>query len=168
MARLEQDREDILREATGLVERVELSLHGTAEQIVIGFRCNGAASFYVDQDPVFHFNVGGELRRGYRDGRLLKAERGSLVALQRRRTPDEVQLVRHESDALETEEYLAFAKQHLRQIQDALNSGQYKIVGQVPDGANVVERILEWLDRRGETIHIAERPHVAAKSRAPE
>ena len=47
MAKEERDREDIFREATALVERVELSgIVGQAEPVVIGFRRNGCGSIY--------------------------------------------------------------------------------------------------------------------------
>jgi len=73
MAREEEPREDLLREATALVERVELQIEGFAETIVAGFRRDGAASFYFGQDFVFQFNTANQLRRGYVEGRLFKA-----------------------------------------------------------------------------------------------
>ena len=44
MARREQDREDILAEATALVERVELQIAGETDPIVVGFRRNPATA----------------------------------------------------------------------------------------------------------------------------
>ena len=46
MARHEEDREDLLAEATALVERAELVVEGAAESVVIGFRRDGCASIY--------------------------------------------------------------------------------------------------------------------------
>ena len=70
MARDESDREDLLREATALVERIELAPADAAddEHIVAGFRRDGALSIYFGADPVYHFNSAGELRRAYCDG----------------------------------------------------------------------------------------------------
>jgi hypothetical protein len=102
----ESDREDLLREATALVERAELKIVGHAEPIVIGFRKDGSASFFFGADPVYQFNSAGELRRAYIGGLLYKAERGHLVALRRERTATEVSLVRSELTAYETTAFL--------------------------------------------------------------
>src|SRR5262245_23531542 len=96
MARQESAREDILREATALVERVELQVPNAPEHVVVGFRRNGAASVFFGADPVYQFNEAGELRRAYVGGELYKAERGGLVALCRERGEREVALVRRE------------------------------------------------------------------------
>src|ERR1700704_5517811 len=100
MAREESSREELLREATALVERVELipNVAISDGHIVAGFRRNGALSVFFGEDPVYQFNAAGELRRAYTNGKLLKADRGRLAALQRVRTQNEVQLVRHELD----------------------------------------------------------------------
>ena len=98
MARQENPREDLLAEATALVERAELRIAGFAEPIVVGFRRNGAASIYFGQDAAYHFNTANELRRAFIGGTLYKADRGRLAALVRRRTAAEVELVRHDLD----------------------------------------------------------------------
>src|SRR5687767_7509073 len=99
MAREETDREDILREATALVERVELLVPGCAESVVMGFRRNGSASFFFGADPVYQFNTSGELRRAFVTGQLIKADRGTLAAFDRHRTETEVQFVRRDLNA---------------------------------------------------------------------
>ncbi len=101
MARDEEDREDLLREATALVERVELQIYGLLESVVAGFRRDSAASFFFGQDVVYQFNTACELRRGFFEGKLLKAERGRLIQLTRQRTAESVNLVRHELTPLE-------------------------------------------------------------------
>ena len=73
MSRLERDREDLLREATALVERAEIRLGDFDEAVIVGFRSGGAASFYFGADPVFQFNADNQLRRGFVGGRLVKA-----------------------------------------------------------------------------------------------
>ncbi len=70
MARDESSREDLLREATALVERIELVPHATDpliaasdlfdKHIVAGFRRDGALSVFFGEDPVYHFNAEGE------------------------------------------------------------------------------------------------------------
>src|SRR5215216_4505512 len=93
MAREGSSREDLLREATALVERIELLPRTTdrsmvasdlvGEHIIAGFRRDGALSIFFGEDPVYQFNAAGALRRAYCDGKLLKAARGRLAALQR-------------------------------------------------------------------------------------
>ena len=46
MAQRETNREDLLREATALVERAEIRIPGESEPIVVGFRRDGSASFF--------------------------------------------------------------------------------------------------------------------------
>src|SRR3954468_24098136 len=116
MSRRESDREDLLREATALVERAELNVAGLEESIVIGFRRDGAASFYFGADPVYQFNAVGQLRRGFVAGRLIKAERGRLVALSRERTENEVALVRHELSTAEATVALAECSSFLNRL----------------------------------------------------
>src|SRR5437588_282047 len=86
MARETTDREDLLREATALVERAELAVADWPEPVVIGFRRDGAASIYFGGDPVYQFNARGELRRAFVADRLFKAEHGILAALDRQRS----------------------------------------------------------------------------------
>ena len=53
MAREEKEREDIFREATALVERIELSgLAGQAGSVVVGFWRNGCTSIYFGVESV--------------------------------------------------------------------------------------------------------------------
>src|SRR6186997_1242741 len=102
MARRESEREDLLREATALVERAELTLEGSEEPIVVGFRRDGSASFFFGVDPVYQFNAACELRRAFVGGLLYKAERGRLVSLSRQRTMESVALFRAELTAQAT------------------------------------------------------------------
>ena len=56
MAREEHARENLIAEATALVERVELLLAGLPEPVVAGFRPDGSASLFFADDPVYQFN----------------------------------------------------------------------------------------------------------------
>ncbi len=159
MARHEQDREDILREATALVERAEFVIGGYDQPIVIGFRRDGSGSIFVGPDPVYQYNSMLELRRAFIEGRLIKAEHGRLAVLTRRRTGGEVQLLRHDLNETETATLIDELKDNLRRLRDAIQQQRFKLVGQVPDDAEVVDRIRVWLDRLGEDIVIAKSPH---------
>ena len=147
MAREESSREDLLREATALVERIELIPNGAADDqhIVAGFRRDGALSVFFGEDPVYQFNAAGELRRAYRDGKLLKATRGRLAALQRVRTQNEVQLVRHE---LSWEEEVAFMNQmeeRLRDFAQRIDANLFEVAGQGRPDIDVLSRLKNCL-----------------------
>jgi glycine/D-amino acid oxidase-like deaminating enzyme len=157
MARHESEREDLLREATALVERIELSLYG--QSVFAGFRRDGCASFYFDGDPAYHFNTQRQLRRAFVAGRLLKAEQRRLVSLERRRDAEEVALIRHEMTPVEIRALVQTAMQQLAQLGAAIQQQGAQIVGQVPPDGNVMQRVQQWLAGLT-TIEIAESPHV--------
>lgn len=160
MARQEQDREDILREATALVERAEIAAGGFAETVVIGFRQSGAASVFFGADPVYQFNTANELRRAYRDGRLIKAESGKLIELERRRAEGQVQMIRWELDDEQSAEFLSTARRMLLQLRQSLDSNEFDLIGQVPAEADVIARTVEWLASLPAEITIATKANV--------
>ena len=162
MARQEQDREDLMREATALVRRVELQLPGHAEPWVVGFRRGGAASIYVGAQPVFQFNTAGEIRRGFWNGRLVKAEQRRLVYLERRRTDVEVQLVRHEFTDAEMIEFLELAVETVDRLRRGLHSSGIEILKQVPANADVVADLKAWLSSLPATLSVASVPNVGS------
>ena len=160
MARSESDGEDLMREATALVERAELRLAGAAEPIVIGFRRDGAASFFFGAEPVYQFNSAGELRRAFVGGLLYKAVKGRLVAMRRERTEAETLLVSRELPESETAAFLAAASQRLSGLQEALVRGEYEVTDQAPAEADAIRRIRQWLKSRPAAISIARAPNV--------
>lgn len=165
MAQSEHDREDILREATALVERVELWLPDQPEAIVVGFRQDGSASFFFGVEPVLQFNARCEFRRGYEDGRLLKAQQGRIVALRRAREDQQVTLY---SQALSDEESAEFARSSLELLtglRDAIRKDAARIGRQVPDEANVIGRVRQWLEDFDGKWVVANQPNVGGSSR---
>jgi hypothetical protein len=159
MARSEQHREDVLQEATALVERVELWMPDHSHPIIAGFRRDGSASFFVGEDPVLQFNARGELRRAYDQGRLLKASAGHLVSMRRERDAEQVTLLSHE---LTTEETAAFCSRMLPlliALRDSLRNGTARIARQVPAESDVSQRVLDWLNSLQEPLVIARRPN---------
>jgi hypothetical protein len=161
MSRQEHEREDLLREATALVERVELTIPGQYEPIFIGFRKDGAASFYFGQDRVYHFNTAGQLRRAYLSGVLYKADQGKLVALQRERSATETILARHELSTEQSQTVLDEAQLLLSRLSAAITTAAIKVTGQVPADAAIVPRLQNWLAAHGAHLTIAARPNVA-------
>ena len=166
MARQENDREDLLADATALVERVEVAVAGFERPLVAGFRQDGSASIYFGAEPAYHFNSLGELRRGFVAGLLYKTERlsgttlGGLVSLKRHRAAGEVQLLRHDLTPDETCRFLDALANRLTILRQSLEQRNYQIVGQVPADAKVVERLRDWLERLQVPIVIASSPRV--------
>jgi len=159
MAREEVEREDLLRDATALVERVEIQTTGDSGALVIGFRENGCLSFYFGEESAYHFNSAGHLRRAYADRLLYKADRDRLVALEKKRTAGEVHMLRHDLDQVASEEFLAQLRSRLVDVRDALEQGDFERVAQVPSDASVVERVKNWLSQLPPTITVAHSPH---------
>lgn len=149
MARDAQDREDLLRDATAFHHRVELRFEGAYQAIpvVAGFRGEGALSVYFDQDPVYHFNTSGELRRAFVDGMLLKAESGGLVQLQRSTSTQETAMVRHELSQAEQQSFCQAMQRRLEQLHASLTEQGYELVGAVPsdEAGQIIADLLDWL-----------------------
>ncbi len=145
MMREETDREDLLREASALVERVEFTATGFAAPIVAGFRRNGALSLFFDADPVYQFNTTGELRRAFRQGHLIKAENRRLFELKRTRNRGQTVLLKSELDSAATEQLLGELTGKLTALLQQLSACQITIVGQVPPAGNVVPRLTRVL-----------------------
>jgi hypothetical protein len=160
MARHEADKEDLLSEATALVERVELSLFSRQSGVTLtaGFRSDGAASIFFGADPVYHFNAAGELRRAYCDRLLFKANHGRLISLRRVRTEVEVRLLRHELSDAEQTAFLGHMQTALCELATALTRNEFKMIGQVPKDVDVIGRLKAWLAQQDFT-KIAAAPH---------
>jgi hypothetical protein len=165
MARREEDKEDLMREATALVRRVEVLRPSHEGACVIGFRRDGAASVFFGADPVFQFNQAGELRRAFSRGRLVKADHGRLVWLERVRTKTEVQLRRRDFTGQEERDFLAQARLRLDELRQELASGSARASQQVPPGEDVLTDVLRWLAALPKTLAIAARPHAGGKPR---
>ena len=166
MPRLEQDREDLLAEATALVERVELQLPGsdepvTATMVVVGFRTSGAASLFFGGDPVYQFNSAGELRRVFANGKSYKADRGRLVAIERSTgSTGRIELAMRPLEPDAQQQLCDDMASRLAALTVTLREGTATVAGEVPPGAEVRQRVAKWLEQRGGTLPIAEGPQV--------
>lgn len=160
MARREQSREDLLAEATALVECIELALPHWTEHVVIGFRRDGAASVYFGEDPAYHFNTHAELRRAYLAGRLIKAEQGYLVAMHRQRTAAAVELISQRCEPAEVARIGAECLQRLQDLSRQLSAQQFTVVGQVPPQVDVLGQVQSWLSTVTARFVIAQSPRV--------
>jgi hypothetical protein len=159
MARERQDREELLAEATALVERAELMVEGESQPVIAGFRRDGCLSLFFGPERVYQFNTRHALRRAYVAEKLYKAEKGRLVALDRRREAGAVYLVRHELDQAESERFLDDMIRRLNSLLHALAGQRFTVAGQVPVNAAVAERVRDWLAEHANNIRIAISPH---------
>jgi len=171
MARASQDREDLLRDATAFATRVQLKVpSGERSRVVFaGFRMGGAMSIYFDQDPVYHFNTAGHLRRAFVNDDLVKAERGRLVCLRRQRheerheerSESESALIRNAMTPLEQQDFCQTVRQQLHDFLQEIVEESYVMDGQVQEDGkeNVLQRLTVFLEQLGEIV-VAESPHV--------
>lgn len=161
MAREESDREDLLREATALVDRAEFQCEGWDEVVVCGFRRQGTLSLWIGPDEVYQFDSHQALRRVYWQAKLLKAERGRLVELTRKRTPRQTLLVRRELSESEEAEHLQRLARRVEQLRTVMRQGRYRLRGEVSaSGQSVTERLAQWLDRFPLPPSVAATPRV--------
>jgi hypothetical protein len=142
MARHESDREDLMREATALVRRVELHVPGEPEPVVCGFRADGRLSIYFGTDPVYHFDASGRLRRAFAAGDLFRSQGTTLARLTRVRQPARTELRRHDLHPDELALFLRTAHARLGSLATALDRCGTRVLRCVPDPAG---RILDDL-----------------------
>jgi hypothetical protein len=159
MARHEQDREDLLTEATALVERLELRVPQQAEPLVLGVRRDGCLSVYFTPNDAYHFNTRHELRRAYQGGALLKAERGRLISLTRQRTPNAMELLPQALSDAEQAQLLTDFQRQLAELGEALNRSEGEVLRHVPADLPALDRARQWLAQIPVPIHIAASPH---------
>ncbi|MBA63830.1 MAG: hypothetical protein CMJ76_15865 [Planctomycetaceae bacterium] len=167
MAKQQQDKEDILREATALVNRVELqSFQDTdsPQSVFVGFRRDGAISFFFDTEPVYQFNSRHAFRRGYYQNTILKAEQGKIVQLVRTRKGEQLILLRRDYSDQQTVAFVQEMQQNLLELYSYLQSEQYRIVGAVVQQGteqDLVSQIAVWIKKHASEIQIAEAANVA-------
>ncbi|GIW90528.1 MAG: hypothetical protein KatS3mg109_0960 [Pirellulaceae bacterium] len=146
-----------MREAVALVERLCLGA-ATGEEIVIGFRRDGSASIYVNQDPAWHFNRFGQLRRAYESGQLIKAERGRLFRMVRRREPHQVVLASTPMTEEEQAQWVAAVTTQIQRLEQRWHDGELVVVEQIPPDQPVADRARQLLASLAKGFTIAASP----------
>ncbi len=128
MARDQQDREDLIAEATGLVTRMEFTVPSFDGPIVIGWKRNRAFSIYLDQDPVYQFDAIFRLRRAYVKTRLYRSQGETIAELTRHQTPNQTILARIDLDLLSCAEFLQTMTSTLRSILQDISQNRFAMV----------------------------------------
>ena len=120
MARHEADREDLIRDATGLRNRIEWVVPGEPEPVVTGLKSNGHLSLYFGQDPVYQFDSAGRLRRAYAGAFLYRTEGATLARIHRERSAGETTLQRRDLSVDELTDFLAAMTTRVRRLRASL------------------------------------------------
>ena len=154
MAETEHGGEDLMRTATAMTPRIEIAVEGFSSLVFVGFR-RSSGSLYVGEDPAYHFNGAGEIRRAYYQGRMVKAEAGNLVALISKRHEGSGDLVRDELDAVSTAAFLADAGKVLEALAEALEQGCFRVTRQVPEKEDLIARCRQWLTDLPRPLRVA-------------
>lgn len=117
MVRHEEDKEDLIADATALVDRAEFWLAegvpSASVLITAGFRRGGQLSLYFDQDPFYQFDTDGRLRRALEDSFLYRSQGETLARLHRERQEGRTALVRSD---LSRDELLSFRNRLLTRV----------------------------------------------------
>lgn len=183
MAKNTQDREDLLRDGTQFVRRVELEVRQLSEAkvapgndppptiVFCGFRDNDAFSVYWGQDTVIQFNANGELRRAFwRDGKIASFKHA--LHWLNSEGDGRVRLARTAFTEDESREFKLLVERVLSDLMSALDdlaateSTRSTLRGQIPDEA-VVPEVRAWLASRTTPIEFAMHPGVGKKSASP-
>ncbi|MEE3371589.1 MAG: hypothetical protein VX346_19815 [Planctomycetota bacterium] len=146
MARAQQPREELLRDATALVERVSLQVSYWTEPVVIGFRSNGAVSIYFGEDPVYQFNRDDELRRSHWRGQRIKAQQRQLKLLRQEPGSPRLQLSNTDLGTDQTNAFVDELAKRLELLRTAVFRRKLRVIGQVPERPDLLPRLHIWLE----------------------
>jgi hypothetical protein len=160
LARNAHPREDLLCDARGLVPRVLIraEFEGVPVEVLFGFR-GDALSIYFGDDPAFHFNSRGDLRRAFVGDRIIKAERGQLVSLTPKRSSDQTALMAMVMSSAAVSALLNDLRQRLSTLAGLLATNEATVLGCQPEDADPLPRIRSWLAAHSQPA-IARSPRV--------
>lgn len=147
MARHEAEREDLMREATALRRRGEWDVPGFSAPVTAGFRDGGGCSVYFGQDPCYHFDAGGALRRAFVGEKLYRTQGHTLAELVRVRTERATVLQRRDLEEHGLSSFLAHMREHLSRLSAALQSGETVLLRQEPENSDIGAELATWLAR---------------------
>ncbi|WP_145367385.1 hypothetical protein [Maioricimonas rarisocia] len=147
MARIETDREDLMREATGLRPRGELRMPHSDTPVIAGFRSDDRCSLYFDADRCYHFDADGRLRRAFVDGHLYRTQGTTLARLNRERSAEQTTLLRHDLTDDELTLFVDTMRERVRQLLEAFENRTAAVVQVVPADATFPIRLQTALHR---------------------
>ncbi len=147
MSRNEADREDLIRVATAFHSRAEWRIPGEPDVVFLGLKRDGSWSIYCGQDPVYHFNANGQLRRAYVGGFLFRTQGTTLARLHRDRSDLETTLVRSDLNAADLAAFLEAMDHRLARAAQSLTERTAELVrsiveDELPDFVGLMQRSL--------------------------
>lgn len=151
MARQETDKEDLIRDATALVERAEIVCDGWESVITTGFFRDGRCAIYFDQDPFYQFDSSGRLRRAFEAGFLYRSQGTALARIERHRSGTEnakasaVVLCRTDLSASVLVQFHMRMTRRLIRLHDAIRLGAYSVRRACPSGGGIPAQTLPLL-----------------------
>lgn len=153
MARIEEDKEDLMVDATALVHRAEFvrtddddAAH-TWHVVTIGFRKDDSLSVYFDQDPFYQFDAAGLLRRALEDSFLFRSQTATLAKLHRARSESSTTLSREDLAPEQLNAFRRRMRKHVEELVSLLADGQLERRRVVSDDEAVNQRIVDALRR---------------------
>ncbi|MEZ6122354.1 MAG: hypothetical protein R3C49_04145 [Planctomycetaceae bacterium] len=153
MARHEADKEDLMVEATALVERAEYQCRSDDSEacswsvVTVGFRRDQSLSVYFDQNPFYQFDPEGRLRRAHVDGLLYRSQTTTLACLQRARTETATTLLRRDLDESELRQFRNRLRLLLTNLQQLFERQELVCLREVTSVADFATRVSESLNR---------------------
>ncbi|MEZ6056096.1 MAG: hypothetical protein R3C01_05260 [Planctomycetaceae bacterium] len=144
MATDEQDREDLMKEATALTRRGEWLVPDELETVIAGFRRDDSLSLYFGPDPVYQFDPAGRLRRAFVDGHLFRSEGTTLAQLDRRRVDGRSELIRVDLSSVELTRFLETMTHRLDRFLNSLTQKTATLQQSHPANTTTGETI-DWL-----------------------
>jgi hypothetical protein len=157
MARKTEDREDLVRDATAYIRRIEFVVSGQ-EPIFVGFRAGGEPSFYFGQDHVLQFNSQYELRRAFWQDRMLASYQRRMNWLQR--GDGRVRVIRTPLTASEYDEFKRASIERLRGLETLLQNDELAVQGEIPAGGNLEAEMSPWLAQHAGELRLARHPGI--------
>lgn len=156
MARTESDKEDLIAEATALVERAEFRrVEASGEMssqasrwgtLTVGYRSNGSLAIYFDQDPFYQFDADGLLRRAFEDGFLYRSEADTLAKLHRERTESQTTLQRSDLNETQLGKFRQRMNGRLTELRQMFQSGAFVSPRQVSPRGDIVPRTIAAIE----------------------
>ena len=128
-------------------------------QIFVGRRKTGGVSIYFDEDPVYQFTESGELRRAFVIGKKYAAHLGKLCPITRSARGGRIALEWQQLDDQQFVNFQGMWSRYLLHLINAVSSGSYKIMGQVPENEGLPAWFSAWLETSPSRLIIAEKPN---------
>ena len=151
VARQESDKEDLIRDATALVERAELICDGSPTLVTIGFFRDGRCTVYFEQDPFYQFDSEGRVRRAYENGFLYRSQASTLARMDRHRPTnadgetEKVILQRFDLTEIELIDFRERMLGLIRSLRDSIQNRQYTVQRAVTPDGNIPAQTLTLL-----------------------